>query len=413
MSGIWMPDKLERRPVGSLKPYEHNARIHSPEQIEELRTSFRTFGFLIPLLINAEGDVICGHGRLEAAVAEGMTEVPCVLAEQLTDEQRRAFILADNRLAEHASWDRAMVSAELIRLRDSGFDITVTGFDSGDIMLDLPQEPYEDEGFDPEPREGERVDSGTLWALGDHRLLVGDATVPDDVQRLMGGQAADLLLTDPPYGVDYTGGTSDALKIENDDLTGEPFLQFLETSFINAKSVMRPGATLYIWHPDGDPALEFRLALRRAGMTVRQCLVWVKNSFVISRQDYHWQPEPCLEGQAGGKIFEACVYGWEDEGAHTWHSDRKQSTVMEFDRPTKSLEHPTMKPVRLFAYQIGNSTVQGDRVLDLFAGSGTTVIACEELRRRAYCMEKDERYAAVIIRRWETLTGRKAEQLDA
>lgn len=411
MTEIWMPDKLVRRPVGALRPYEGNARIHDADQIKELRESFRAFGFLVPLLINAQDELICGHGRLLAAIAEGLTEVPCILAENLTEEQRIAFILADNRLAEHSRWDKALVSAALIRLRDSGFDIKLTGFATTDIILDVPADPFEDDGFDPTPQEDECVEPGSLWALGDHRLLVGDATVMADVARLMGGQAADLLLTDPPYGVDYTGGTSKALKIENDDLSREQFLSFLKASFSNAKTAMRPGAVFYVWHPDGDPALEFRLALRSVGLTVRQCLVWVKNSFVISRQDYHWQHEPCLEGQIGVKIFEPCVYGWQSSAGHAWHSDRKQTTVLEFDRPVKSLEHPTMKPVKLFAYQICNSTVQGDRVLDLFAGSGTTLIACEQLRRKAFCMEKDGRYAAVIIRRWESLTGRKAEPI--
>ena len=412
MSEIYMTTEIEVRRIADLKPYENNARLHDAEQIEELRQSILAFGFLRPLLISSDGGVLCGHGRLEAAKLAGMDRLPCVLADHLSEEQRIAYILADNRLAEHAKWDKAMVSAELIRLRDAGFQIEVTGFCSEDIMLDLPAEPFEDDDFDPTPSEEDRLEDGSLWALGDHRLLVGDATVRDDVLRLMGGDAADLLLTDPPYGVDYQGGTSEALKIENDDLKPEAFLDFLKAAFINAKDAMRPGAVFYIWHPDGDPALEFRRALRETGLQVRECLVWIKNSLVISRQDYHWQHEPCLAGEAPAKTFEPCAYGWRDGAAHEWHSDRKQSTVLEFDRPTKSLEHPTMKPVKLFAYQIGNSTVQGDRVLDLFAGSGTTLIACEQLSRRAYCMEKDGHYAAVILRRWEALTGRKAERID-
>ncbi len=412
MSEIYMTTEIEVRRIADLKPYEHNARLHDAEQIEELRQSILTFGFLRPLLISSDGGVLCGHGRLEAAKLAGMERLPCVLADHLSEEQRIAYILADNRLAEHAKWDKALVSAELVRLRDAGFDITVTGFGSEDIKLDLPAEPFEDD-FDPTPGEEDLLEDGSLWALGDHRLLVGDATVRDDVLRLMAGEKADLLLTDPPYGVDYQGGTSEALKIENDDLKSEAFLDFLKAAFVNAKDAMRPGAVFYIWHPDGDPALEFRRALREVGLQVRECLVWIKNSLVISRQDYHWQHEPCLAGETPVKSFEPCAYGWRGGAAHEWHSDRKQSTVLEFDRPTRSLEHPTMKPVKLFAYQIGNSTVQGDRVLDLFAGSGTTLIACEQLGRKAYCMEKDGHYAAVILRRWEALTGRKAERIDA
>ena len=413
MSAIYMATEIQVRPIEDLHPYENNARIHDEDQIEELRQSILVFGFLRPLLIRSDGGVLCGHGRMEAAKRAGMKALPCVLADHLSEEQRIAYILADNRLAEHAKWDKAIVSAELIRLRDAGFAISVTGFGEDDIMLDLPREPFEDGDFDPEPKESERLPSGSLWRMGDHRLLVGDATVEADVERLMAGAAADLLLTDPPYDVDYEGGTSEALKIENDDLEPEAFLTFLKAAFLNARNAMRPGAAFYIWHPDGEPALEFRRALRDVRLPVRECLVWIKNSLVISRQDYHWQHEPCLAGERPDKIFESCAYGWRSDAAHEWHSDRKQSTVLEFDRPTKSLEHPTMKPVKLFAYQIGNSTVQGDRVLDLFAGSGTTVIACEELGRRAYVMEKDERYAAVILRRWETMTGRRAEEINA
>lgn len=411
MSDIYMTTEIQVRPIEGLRPYERNARIHDEGQLEELRASIETFGFVRPLLISSDGGVLCGHGRLEAAKRAGMTALPCVLADHLSEAQKAAYILADNRLAEHSKWDKAVVSAELIRLRDAGFDISVTGFGQEDIMLDLPQEPFEDEDFDPEPQESERLPYGSLWCLGDHRLLVGDATVAEDVQRLMDGVAADLLLTDPPYGVDYEGGTCEALKIENDDLKPEAFLAFLKAAFLNARDALRPGAAFYIWHPDGEPALEFRRALRDVKLPVRECLVWIKNSPVLSRQDYHWQHEPCLTGERSEKDSESCAYGWRGDAAHKWHSNRKQSTVLEFDRPTKSLEHPTMKPVKLFSYLIGNSTVQGDLVLDLFAGSGTTLIACEQLGRQAYLMEKDERYAAVILRRWESLTGRKAVEI--
>jgi len=400
-NGIYMPTEIEVRDITSLNPYDRNARIHSEEQIQNLAESIRRFGFLRPLLITGDGDIVCGHGRVEAAKLAGLARLPCILAESLTDEQRRAFILADNRLAEQASWDKTLVSAELVRLRDEGFDIGLTGFCEDDIIIDLPQEPFEDDDFDPEPKEGECLEDGTLWQLGEHLLLVGDATIPEDVSLLMGDQTADLLLTDPPYGVDYVGKslaegrTANVMRIMNDNFSGNGFFEFLLNAFSNARDFMREGAPFYIWHPDGDPALEFREALREIDLPVHQCLVWVKNSLVLSRQDYHWQHEPCL-------------YGWKPGADHAWHSDRKQSTVMEFDRPTKSLEHPTMKPVKLFAYQIGNSTLQGDIVLDLFAGSGTTVIACEELNRKARCIEKDGCYAAVIVRRWETMTGKKA-----
>ena len=401
MSDIYMTTEIQVWPINDLKPYEHNARIHSEDQLEELRESIETFGFVRPLLITSDGGVLCGHGRLEAARRAGMTSLPCTLADHMTEEQRAAYVLADNRLAEHAKWDKATVSAELIWLRDAGFDISVTGFGQEDIMLDLPQDPYEDEDFDPEPQEDERLPYGSLWRLGDHRLLVGDATVAEDVQRLMDGDTADLLLTDPPYGVSYEGGIHTKRRgIENDNLDFEEYYEFLKSAFLNARDAMLPGAAFYIWGPSAETELEFRRALRDAKMKVHQSLVWVKNHWCYGYADYHYQ-------------HEICVYGWRDDKKHKWCSDFTQSSVLEFDAPIKSLEHPTMKPVKLFAYLIGNSTVLGDRVLDLFAGSGTTVIACEELNRRAYVMEKDERYAAVILRRWETMTGRKAEKIVA
>ena len=407
MINIPNPQRVELRSVGDLRPYQNNARIHDQTQLHALQRSFEEFGFLVPVLIDGDNNVICGHGRLEAAKLAGMEAVPCLTVEHLTPEQRRAFLLADNRLAECSRWDKALVSAELIRLRDVGYDLSITGFGEDDIILDLPQEPFEDD-FDPTPTD-DGLPAGSLWKLGEHRLLVGDATRAEDVGRLMGGEQADLLLTDPPYGVSYEGGTADALSIANDDLAGEEFVRFLSAAFQNARNAMRPGAVFYVWHPDGEPALEFRKALRATALPVRECLVWVKNSLVLSRQDYHWQHEPCL---AGERPFEPCAYGWTGGAAHQWHSDRKQSTVLTFDRPVRSKEHPTMKPVKLFAYQIGNSTLTGERVLDPFAGSGTTLIACEQLKRRAFCMELDGGYADVIRRRWEALTGGVAERID-
>ena len=241
MADIWMPTEIYVRQISDLVPYENNARIHSPEQIEKLRRSILQFGFLRPLLINSENGVLCGHGRMEAAKLAGMTELPCVLADHLSEEERIAYILADNELAEQASWDRGIVSAELIKLRAAGFDISLTGFSEEDIRLDIPADPYEDEDFDPEPQEGEYAEPGTLWRLGQHRLLVGDSTVPEDVARLMGDEVASLLLTDPPYGVDYEGKTSERKKIDNDKLAGQASLLFLVTAFRNAMEYLAPG----------------------------------------------------------------------------------------------------------------------------------------------------------------------------
>lgn len=414
--------KLEMRPVAELIPYARNAREHSDDQVQQLRASLREFGFVAPLLIDTQGNILAGHGRLMAAKAEGMAEVPCVLVEHLTDTQRRAYILADNRLAEQATWNADLVSLELQELKDAGFDFMLTGFDESDIVLEEPADVQEDD-YDLELPEEPRSRRGQIYSLGRHRVMCGDATTAGDVAALMAGAQTQLLLTDPPYNVDYTGGTSNHMKIENDAQAEEAYYDFLRQAFGNAKAVMEPGASYYLWHADGAPGRAVRDACHDAGLQVRQCLIWVKQSATLSRQDYHWQHEPCLHGQtepetalACGDTWddhEACLYGWKDGQPHLWCSDRKQTTVLEFDRPARSMEHPTMKPVRLFAYQVANSTLREAVVLDLFAGSGTTAIACEQLGRTAYLMESDPRFVDVIIDRWEHLTGEKAVLLDA
>lgn len=407
---------LEMCQVDDLVPYARNARTHSDEQIQQLRASLREFGFVAPLLIDAEGNILAGHGRLMAAKAEGYVEVPCVLVEHLTETQRRAYILADNRLAEQASWDEDMLRLELQELHDAGVDFTLTGFDESDLQLEESADVEEDD-YEVELPAEPKSQRGQIYQLGAHRLMCGDATNGDDVAALLDGATMQLLLTDPPYNVDVTGGTKARLKIEGDKQGEAEFLAFLESSLGHGKAALEPGASFYIWHPDGESGRHFRNACHTLGLQVRQCLVWVKNSGVLSRQDYHWQHEPCLHGQTEldaldcGDIWdshEACLYGWRDGRAHLWCSDRKQTTVLEYDRPTKSEEHPTMKPVRLFGYLIANSTRRGAAVLDLFAGSGTTVIACEQLGRTAYVMEYDPRFVDVIIDRWEKFTGQKA-----
>lgn len=412
--------KLEMRRVADLIPYARNAREHSDDQVQQLRASLREFGFVAPLLIDTQGNIIAGHGRLLAAKAEGMEEVPCVLVEHLTDTQRRAYILADNRLAEQASWNEDLVSLELQELKDAGFDFSLTGFDESDIILEDSTDVQEDD-YDPEIPAEPKSQRGQIYQLGRHRLMCGDATAPADVAALMAGTEAQLLLTDPPYNVDYTGGTGEHMKIENDAQAEDAYCDFLRQAFGNAKAVMEPGASYYLWHADGAPGLAVRTACHSVGLQVRQCLIWVKQSATLSRQDYHWQHEPCLHGQTEVEALdcgdtwddhEACLYGWKDGRAHLWCSDRKQTTVLEFDRPTRSEEHPTMKPVRLFGYQVANSTLREAVVLDLFAGSGTTAIACEQLGRVAYLMESDPRFVDVIIDRWEKFTGQKAVLLN-
>lgn len=317
----------------------------------------------------------------------------------LSDEQKRKYRILDNKTNEFAEWDMDALMEELEGLDFEGFD----------FRFDLPEqnetaEVLEDEAPEVNKSEPPITQPGDVWLLGRHRLMCGDSTVITDVEKLMDGRQADLLITDPPYNVDVVGGShaepadlrkrSGALTIMNDKMKDNDFRQFLTDALTCADVVMKPGAVFYIWHADSE-GYNFRGACRDVGWKVRECLIWVKNSLVMGRQDYQWKHEPCL-------------YGWK-EGTHLWASDRKQTTVLNFDRPTKNDLHPTMKPVKLFDYQIQNNTKGGDIVLDLFGGSGTTVAACEQNGRTAYCMELDARYCDVIVKRWEKLTGKQAE----
>ena len=322
-----------------------------------------------------------------------MLVVPCVIADDLTEEQIKAYRLADNKVAELAEWDFDLLGAEL----DSIIDIDMCDF-GFDFNLEEEEKEVVEDDFEVELPEEPRAKLGDVYQLGNHRLMCGDSTSITDVEKLMGGDLADMLLTDPPYNVDYEGKTKDKLKIENDKMDNDNFRQFLIDAFSNADMVMKAGAVFYIWHADSE-GYNFRGACFDVGWKVRQCLIWNKNSMVMGRQDYHWKHEPCL-------------YGWKDGAGHLWASDRKQTTVISFDRPTRNDLHPTMKPVPLFDYQIKNNTKGGDIVLDLFGGSGTTIMACEQNERRAYTMEFDPRYVDVIIARWEQFTGRKAVLLN-
>lgn len=392
--------KMEMRPIGSLVPYARNARVHSEQQIAALRASIREFGVIAPLLIDGNGNIVAGHGRYQAALLEGVEELPCVLVEHLSQTQLKAYTLVDNRLAEQATWDTELVSMELEALRDAGFDLALTGFDESDILLPATPETEED-NFDPVLPEEPRSKPGQIWQLGRHRLMCGDAANPEQVSALLGGAKMQLLLTDPPYNVDYTGGDGTPRDgLIGDNASDDDYSALLYGAFANAAAALELGAAFYVWHAGGYPARTVRNALHIAGLAVRQCLVWVKQTATLSRSDYQWRHEPCL-------------YGWRDGAKHVWHSDRKQTTVLEFDRPAKSEIHPTMKPVKLFGYLIENSTPAEAAVLDLFAGSGTTAIAYEQLGRTAYMMEIDPRYVDAIIDRWEAQTGGKAVLLDA
>ena len=392
-------ERFEKVNIDRLVPYARNARTHSKEQILQLRSSLREFGFVNPVIVDKDLNIIAGHGRIMAAREEGLTEIPCVFVEHLTEAQKRAYILADNRLALNAGWDEELLALEFADLKELGFDLEITGFDADEIekLFTDPGGDVADDDFDLTAalEQAAFVLPGDVWTIGRHRLICGDATDVDTVKKLMDGRKANLVLTDPPYNVGYTGGTKDALTIQNDKQEDTAFRQFLSAAFTNMDAAMKPGAVFYIWHADSE-GYNFRAACKEAGWQVRQCLIWNKNQLVMGRQDYHWKHEPCL-------------YGWKEGAAHLWASDRKQTTILCFDRPQKNAEHPTMKPVALLAYQIANNTKGEDIALDLFGGSGTTLVACEQLGRKCYMMELDPKYCDVIIKRWEELTGNKAE----
>lgn len=349
------------------------------------------------IVIDNEDNIIAGNGIYEQAQKLGIktkiietdgSELVVVKRTDLAtdDEKRKQLAVMDNSTSDSSEFDFELLNEdfETETLNDWGLDI--------DIKID--KEIIEDEV--PEDVET-RCKPGDIWQLGEHRLLCGDSTKIADVQRLMGDELADLLLTDPPYNVDYVGKTKDKLKIENDKMSNSNFREFLQVAFSNANQYMKAGAVFYIWHADSE-GYNFRGACFDIGWQVRQCLIWNKNTMVLGRQDYQWKHEPCL-------------YGWKDGAAHLWATDRKQVTVIDFDKPNRNGEHPTMKPVGLFDYQIKNNTKGSDIVLDLFGGSGTTVIACEQDGRKARVMELDEHYCDVIITRWENLTNKKAEKI--
>ena len=375
-----------------LKPYENNPRKND-DAVKYVAESIKEFGFKVPIVIDKDNVIVAGHTRYKAAKKLGMTEIPCIIADDLTDEQIKAFRLADNKVAEKAEWDFDLLNTELDDIID--LDMELFGFE--DALQDDAEEAVEDE-FEVELPAEPKSKLGDIYQLGDNRLMCGDSTVLEDVEKLMGGVQADMLLTDPPYNVNYEGKTKDKLKIKNDKMDNDNFRQFLIDAFSNADMVMKPGAVFYIWHADSE-GYNFRGACFDVGWTVRQCLIWNKNSMVMGRQDYQWKHEPCL-------------YGWKEGAGHLWASDRKQTTVINFDKPTRNDMHPTMKPIPLFDYQIKNNTKGGDVVLDLFGGSGTTIMACEQNGRPGYSMEYDPRYVDVIVDRWEKFTGAKAVLLN-
>lgn len=371
-----------------LVPYVNNARTHSAEQIIKLRSSLREFGFVNPIIIDRDFNVIAGHGRLMAAKEEGINEVPCVFADFLTDAQKKAYILADNRMAMDAGWDEELLKIEMEELQNLGYDLGYTGFDEKELadLFGIDDKEVKDDDFDLTAalEKASFVERGDVWFVGKHKLMCGDATSSEDVAKLMEAKKANLILTDPPYNVAFK--SSDGLTIQNDSMKNNDFYKFLFSSFKNMAEHLENGGAAYIFHADTE-GLNFRKAFIDAGFHLAGCCIWVKDSLVLGRSDYQWQHEPIL-------------YGFMQNGKHPWYSDRKQTTIWNFDKPKKNSNHPTSKPLDLLAYPINNSTQANAIVIDTFGGSGSTLMACEQMNRICYTMELDEKYASVILRRY-------------
>ncbi|NBN87525.1 MAG: DNA modification methylase [Proteobacteria bacterium] len=391
--------------ISDLKFDHKNARKRTDSSARLIQESLQRYGAARSIVIDEDNRILAGNGTIEGAKALGLTklkvveaagdEIIAVRRSGLSEDDKVGLALADNRAAELSDWD-----AEMLQQLSEEHDIA-PWFDQEDLdaLLEAAEqlEPVEgntDPDDVPEPPADPVTKPGDLWILGNHRLLCGDSTDTVALERLTENQPADLWLTDPPYNVSYEGKTADALTIKNDSMSNADFRQFLHDVYVAANCFLKPGATFYIWHADSE-GYNFRGAAHDVGWKVRQCLVWVKSVMVMGRQDYQWKHEPCL-------------YGWTEGAAHTWCSDRKQTTVLEFDKPRRNGEHPTMKPVDLFQYLMANSTKPGAVVLDSFGGSGTTVIAAERLGRKARVMELDPTYCDVIVKRWEDFTGNTA-----
>ena len=379
--------------LDKLVPYVNNARTHSPEQIGKLRSSLREFGFINPIIIDRDFGIIAGHGRVLAAREEGIKEVPCVFVDHLTEAQKKAYIIADNRMALDAGWDEELLRVEIEALQAEAFDLSLTGFGSDEIadLLGGDDEEVKDDDYDLTEalEKAAFVEKGDVWVVGKHRLYCGDATNPDDVAKLMDGHRANLIVTDPPYGVSFK--SKSGLTIQNDSMKDEEFYTFLRKAFDNMVAHMESGGSAYVFHADTE-GLTFRRAFMDAGFHLAGVCIWAKNSLVLGRSDYQWQHEPVL-------------YGFLQNGKHRWYSDRKQTTIWNFDKPKRNANHPTSKPLDLLAYPISNSSQENAIVLDTFGGSGSTLMACETANRICYTMELDEKYASVILRRYVDDTG--------
>ena len=414
--------KIERLPIDGLLFDPSNARTHSDVNIAAIAGSLKEFGQRKPIVVTAENVIVAGNGTVEAALSIGLTDVDVVrVPKDWTANQVKAFALADNRTAELAEWNSEELARQIMELMDAGFDVSEFGFSAQDTSI-LEIETTEDEA--PEPPAVPTGKLGDVWQLGDHRLVCGDSTDEKVLALALDSNIADCVLTDPPYNVDYQGGTKDKLKIENDNMSEADFNKFIGAFYSAAFENTKEGGPIYVFHPDTTGGVIFRENLVRSGWLLKQCLVWAKDSLVLGRQDYNWQHEPIL-------------YGWKPGAAHSWYGPFTNTTLIDlgkknfaeftreelvatleklFDsssllrekKPRRNALHPTMKPIELVSKLLKNSCVKGDRVLDPFGGSGATMIACEQLGLRSALVELDPKYCDVIVKRWEDLTGKKA-----
>lgn len=411
-----MKPQIEHLPLDALVPYARNSRTHSPDQIAQVAASIREFGFTNPVLIDGQGGIIAGHGRVMAARTLGLAEVPCIRLAHLTEAQKRAYVIADNKLALNAGWDNDLLALELRELDQLGFDLELTGFDArelDEIFAELDDENADGQGEAdavPDVRPDPISKPGDVWVLGRHRVMCGDSTDEAGAFLLLEGQHVDMVFTDPPYGVSYADknqslnkaakGNRIQVEIKNDHLQGDALASFFLSIFSTMAAVMKPGCPFYVCAPQGgEQMMMMMMMMMKAGIPMRHELIWVKNNHVLGRADYHYKHEPIL-------------YGWKEGAGHPWYGDRDKFSTWCVDKPTQSNLHPTMKPVELVEIALKNSSKRGDTVLDLFGGSGTTLIACEKTARTARLMELDPHYVDVIVRRWQTFTGQHATHAE-
>lgn len=412
--------KIINKDINEIIPYENNAKLHPKEQIEQIKNSILEFGNNDPIAVDENNVIIEGHGRYEALKELGFDKVNVIVLDELSEEQKNAYRIVHNQLTMNTDWDIDKLKEELNTI---SLDMSSLGF--GEDILNEVEEDFseaEEDDFDVDAAIPEipTTVSGQIYHLGNHRLMCGDSTKIEDVMKLVDNKKVDLFLTDPPYNINVSN--SQGMTIENDNMDKTEFIEFLSKAFGNAIEAMNEGAAFYIWYADTS-ALEFHQACRNAKMTIRENLIWVKSQFILGRQDYHWRHEPCL-------------YGWKDGAAHYFLNDRTQSTVLDNsldldtishedlveyvknllndstvlyeNKPTTNDLHPTMKPIKLMGKLIKNSSKKNDIILDLFGGSGSTLIGAEQLNRTCYVMEYDPKYCDVIVKRWEELTGKKA-----